>query len=358
MRILYGIQGTGNGHLARARALVPALRDCGLNVDFVFSGRAREDYFNMELFADFACFRGLSLITERGKLKHWQTMRGNSVREFHRDLKGVRAGDYDLVISDFEPVTAWAARKAGIPSVGISHQNAFRYAVPKVRGYLGSRLILNHFAATDLDVGLHWHHFNQPVLPPLIEPLTAERVVGNKILVYMGFEAVDDIVAFVRPFTDFNFTIYAKVSDPQDHGHVQVRPLSHREFHDDLADCAGVIANAGFELASECLALGKKLLIKPLLGQYEQLCNALALQSMNRGTVIESLDQGVLAKWLPLAGHPQIPYPNVARALAEWLKDGRRVELEELAEGLWSCMELPVEYDRRFGRSLLPGLIN
>lgn len=358
MRILYGIQGTGNGHLARARALVPALSECGLDLDFVFSGRAREDYFNMDLFGDFACYRGLSLITERGRLKHWQTMRSNSVLEFQRDMKGVQAGDYDLIISDFEPVTAWAAKLARVPSVGISHQNAFRYTVPKVRGYVGSQLILNYFAPTDQYVGLHWHHFNQPILPPLIEPLTAERVVGNKILVYMGFEAVDDIVAFVRPFTDYSFSIYAKVSAPQDHGHVQVKPLSHREFHDDLEDCAGVIANAGFELASECLALGKKLLIKPLLGQYEQLCNALALQALNRGTVIESLDQAVLEKWLGRASHPQIPYPNVARALAEWIQDGRRISLAELAQGLWSSMELPVDYDRRFGRSLLPGLIS
>lgn len=357
MRILYGIQGTGNGHLARARALVPALRECGLDVDFVFSGRAREDYFNMELFADFACYRGLSLITERGQLKHWQTLRRNNGWEFHRDMRGVRAADYDLIISDFEPVTAWAARLARVPSVGISHQNAFRYAVPKVRGYAGSRVLLNYFAPTDVQVGLHWHHFNQPVLPPLIEPLAGKRVTGNKILVYMGFEAVDEIVDFVRAFTEFDFFIYAKVSTPQDHGHVQVRPLSHREFHEDLTDCAGVIANAGFELASECLALGKKLLVKPLLGQYEQLCNALALQAMNRGTVIESLDQAVLKKWLSLASHQPIPYPNVALALAKWIKDDRQLRLEELAESLWGGLELPVEYDRRFGRSLMPGLI-
>jgi len=355
MRILYGIQGTGNGHLARARALVPALRDAGLELDFVFSGRAREDYFNMGLFADFACYRGLSLVTERGKLKHWQTMRRNSIWQFHRDMNSVRAADYDLIISDFEPVSAWAAKLSGVPSVGISHQNAFRYAVPKVRGYSGSRLILNNFAPTDQSVGLHWHHFGQPVLPPLIESMEGKRVVGNKILIYMGFEAVEDIVEFVRPYSDFEFIIYAKVEAPKDFGHVQVRPLSHREFHADLADCAGVIANAGFELASECLALGKKLLIKPLLGQFEQLCNALALQSMNRGTVIHSLDKRVLEQWLPLAGHPPIPYPDVARSLADWIRDERRAELEVLAEDLWSSMGWPVDCDSD-ARSLMTGI--
>lgn len=358
MRILYGIQGTGNGHLARARALVPALLHRKLDVDFVFSGRAREDYFNMDLFGDFASFKGLSLITERGQLKHWQTMRRNNVPEFFRDLNKVNAADYDLVISDFEPVTAWAARKAGVRSVGISHQNAFRYAVPKVSGYLGSRLILQRFAPTTLDVGLHWHHFNEPVLPPLIEALSGERVIGNKILVYMGFEDVQDIVDFVTPCSDFQFLIYARVESPRDLGHVQIRPLSHTEFHRDLQDCAGVISNAGFELSSECLALGKKLLIKPLLGQYEQLCNALALQSLNRGTVIESLDTRVLEKWLQLPGHPPIPYPDVAATLADWIVDGCRASLTELTTSLWSDIDLPLDYDRRFGRSLMPGLIS
>lgn len=358
MRVLYGIQGTGNGHLARARALVPALREAGVELDFALSGRAREDYFNMELFGDFNSYRGLSLITERGRLRHFQTMTRNNVLEFIGDMRRTHVREYDLVISDFEPVSAWAAKLAGVPCVGVSHQKAFDYDVPKVRGYLGSRMILRSFAPTDQRVGLHWHHFNQPILPPLIETFKAKRPIGDKILVYMGFEHADDIVDFVRPFTDFNFLIYAKIPEPVDLGNIHVKPLSHTEFHRDLLDCFGVISNAGFELSSECLALGKKLLIKPLLGQYEQLCNALALQALNRGTVIESLDQQVLARWLQLPGHEQIHYPDVASAIARWITSGREMSLEELAMSLWEDCYFPFAYDQRFGRSLVPGLIS
>jgi uncharacterized protein (TIGR00661 family) len=358
MRILYGIQGTGNGHLARARALVPALRERGLHLDFVLSGRDKQDYFNMELFDDYRCFRGLSLITERGRLRHWQTMRRNNGLRFLKDMQEIQVGDYDLVISDFEPVTAWAARRAGVRCIGISHQNAFRFAVPKVRGYIGSRMILNYFAPADINLGLHWHHFNQSVLPPLIEPLESARVDGSKILVYMGFEDVDDIIEFVKPFTEFNFLIYARVAETREIGHVRVKPLSHSEFHADLTDCAGVISNAGFELASECLALGKKLLVKPLAGQFEQLSNALALQALNRGTVIENLNCGLLEKWLQRPGFSAMPYPDVPAAIADWLAAGAEESPAKLATGLWESMEMPVEYDRRFGRMLIPGLIS
>ncbi len=357
MRILYGIQGTGNGHLARARALVPALRNADIDLEFVLTGRAKEDYFHMELFEGFQCYRGLSLIVERGKLKHLQTMTRNNIFEFGGDLRRLHTRDYDLVISDFEPLTAWAAKLSGTRSIGISHQKAFDYAVPKVRGYLGSQLILKSFAPTDTRVGLHWHHFNQPILPPLIEPMQPLPAIGNKILVYMGFEAIDDVVSFVQPFDRFNFLIYAKVEQEQQIGHITVKPLSHTEFHKDLLDCFGVISNAGFELSSECLALGKKLLIKPLLGQYEQLCNALALQALNRGTIIESLDQSVLEKWLDLPGHEQIRYPDVAAGLASWIERGCAMSLEELAQSMWSNCDFPFDYDERFGKSLQLGLL-
>lgn len=358
MKILYGIQGTGNGHLARARALVPALRNADIEMDFIFSGRAREDFFNMDTFGDeFRCFQGLSLMTSRGKLDTLKTVTHNNLVRFLNDVRQLKLDEYDLVLSDFEPVTAWAAKLKGKPSLGISHQCAFDYAIPKVSGYTSARLLMKIFAPTQHRVGLHWHHFDQPILPPLIEQQKGLPVIDNKILVYMGFEHLDDIIRFVKPFTDFEFHIYAKVDDKQDLGHIKVNPLSHEAFHRDLQDSAGVISNAGFELASECLMLGKKLLIKPLLGQYEQLSNALALQALKRATVINQLDQAMLEAWLPLPSYAPLPYPNVADALAQWLKTGELNNTQSLVEQLWAGIDQDISYDSQFGSNLLPNLI-
>ena len=52
MKLLYGVQGTGNGHITRARALNKYLAEFGLEVDFLFSGRDRDRYFDMEEFGD------------------------------------------------------------------------------------------------------------------------------------------------------------------------------------------------------------------------------------------------------------------------------------------------------------------
>ena len=52
-----------------------------------------------------------------------------------------------------------------------------------------------------------------------------------------------------------------------------------------------MICGAGFELAGESLQLGKKLLVKPLKGQFEQLSNALALEKLQLARIMRRLDR-------------------------------------------------------------------
>lgn len=339
MRILYGVQATGNGHLARARALTPELRKAGIEVDFVFSGRPREQMFNMEVFGDgYRCFRGLTFVTEKGRLNTAKTLTHNHPLQFLRDVRKLNLDAYDLVLSDFEPVTAWAARKQGKTSMSISHQSAFAYDIPKVTGNYTARALMSSFAPTTHQIGLHWHHFNQQVLPPLIEPQIPAPVIADKILVYMGFEALDDILALLKPFTSHQFIIYANVPQARQQAHIRIEPLSHEGFHRDLQDCNGVISNAGFELASECIMLGKKLLVKPLHGQYEQLCNAKALEILQRGEVMQSLDQHKLEHWLDLPSPEPVPYPNIAATLASWLQAGNYKDTASL-QTVWQDID-------------------
>ena len=51
-------------------------------------------------------------------------------------------------------------------------------------------------------------------------------------------------------------------------------------FNDALINCSGIITGAGFETPAEALKLKKKLMVIPIKGQYEQQCNAAALEQM------------------------------------------------------------------------------
>ena len=65
-----------------------------------------------------------------------------------REVSDVNITQYDLLINDFEPVTGWAAKKAGVPSLSISHQAAYLHHVPKYNQGFLDKLITQHFAPT------------------------------------------------------------------------------------------------------------------------------------------------------------------------------------------------------------------
>ena len=55
-------------------------------------------------------------------------------------------------------------------------------------------------------------------------------------------------------------------------------PIDNQNFANSLIHCHGIITGAGFETPAESLFLGKKMILVPIKGQYEQLCNAQSLK--------------------------------------------------------------------------------
>ncbi|MBS99146.1 MAG: hypothetical protein CMI01_10770 [Oceanospirillaceae bacterium] len=342
MRILYGVQGTGNGHTTRARVMSTAFNKAGVSVDYLFSGRAPDRYFNMEPFGDYQTRQGLTLITDAGRVKLLKTVWKNNLLRLWQDVRKLDLSGYDLVITDFEPVTAWAARLQKVPSVGIAHQYAFYHRVPGTESAPWLKPAMKSIAPAQLEVGVHWHHFGHPILPPLIEPAPASLpVVAENILVYLPFESLDEIRYRLREFEQFCFVIYAAVEEEARTENLWIKPFSRLGFQEDLARCGGVIANAGFGLCSEALQAGKKLLVKPLRNQVEQSANAAALEQLGRATIMRQLDSSAIAEWLEQGSPVPINWPDTAGALVDWILAGRHEPMECLADRLWS--ELPLE---------------
>ncbi|NVK43730.1 MAG: hypothetical protein HWE39_20995 [Oceanospirillaceae bacterium] len=338
MKILYGVQATGNGHITRARVMEPALAAAGVDVDYLFSGRDPAALFNMEPFGDFRCRRGLTFSYQPGgRIDVPGTLLGNSLWQLWREIRELDLSGYDLVISDFEPVTARAARKRGLPSLGIAHQYVFNHRLPGHHQGWGTRAAIRAFAPVDLAVGLHWHHFGQPILPPLISPPRYPvSLEADKILVYLPYEPQDELLRWFRPFSDYRFVVYCALKEGRVIENVDFRPFSRDGFEQDLASCAGVISNSGFGLSSETVQYGKKLLSKPYLGQVEQLSNAELMTRLGMATVMQQqFEPRQLADWLRLPNPEPAPYPDVAGSLARWIAGGQRETVDELARQLW-----------------------
>lgn len=359
MRILYGVQGTGQGHISRARAMARAFSaHPDVKITWLFSGRDRDRFFDMEVFGHYLWRRGLSFSTGSGKLSKVDTLLSNRFLRFASDVRSLDVSDYDLVVSDFEPVTAWAARFAGKKSVGIGHQYAFGRGTPREGDSWASDLIMRKFAPVDVSVGLHWLPYHDCIAPPIldlpIQPVTRDPYT----LVYLPFEDQPFITDLLMRFPRYHFVQYAPGLSPGSSGNVRRFPASVQGFKRHLLRAGGVICNSGFELISECLQLNKPVLTKPLEGQFEQLSNARALRDAGFATTSPLLDEAVLARWLE---SPRSPggqsYPDVAAALAAWLAGGRLEGVEALCRGLWSrrtAMRLPTSQGPRGVQALKP----
>ncbi|HSN23205.1 MAG TPA: glycosyltransferase family protein, partial [Methylomicrobium sp.] len=163
MKIFYGVQGTGNGHITRAREMAKAFAAAGVEVTYMFSGREADSYFDMEIFNGHKVMKGLTFHTENGDVSYLKTAFDARPIHFIREVKSLDLSNYDLVLSDFEPVTAWAAKLRHKKVLGIGHQYAFNYLIPRDGGDIISDRVMNYFAPTQQSIGLHWHHFGQPI---------------------------------------------------------------------------------------------------------------------------------------------------------------------------------------------------
>jgi uncharacterized protein (TIGR00661 family) len=341
MRIFYGVQGTGNGHITRARLMAKELYAAGIDVTFQFSGRPADKYFDMEVFNGYQLRTGLTFHTEKGQVSYLKTARDAKPITFIKDVKSLDLSGYDLVISDFEPVTAWAAKSQKKPILGIGHQYAFNYKIPREGSDPIADQVIKYFAPADNGVGLHWHHFGQPILPPIIDtPETPKTIVKNKVVVYLPFEDQNEVIRLLSQFENFQFHIYSSEPVPSKFGHITSNPLSRDGFLKDLYDCAGIISNAGFELASESLQLGKKILAKPLHAQMEQISNAAALQQLGYGHVMNDMDIAVIERWLHDDHAVHITYPNIAQVLVQWIQDGMPKMDTDFIESVWNTVEV------------------
>jgi len=341
MKIFYGVQGTGNGHITRARVMARELYAAGIDVDFQFSGRPADKYFDMDIFNGYQVLTGLTFNADHGQVSYFKTAREAKPITFLKDVNGLDLRNYDLVISDFEPVTAWAAKKQKKQVLGIGHQYAFSHKIPRAGSDPIAGRIMKYFAPADITVGLHWHHFGQPILPPIIDtPATPKTVIRNKIIVYLPFEDQHGVIRILSPFKHFEFHVYAPETVPSSHEHIICNPLSRDGFQKDLYDCYGIISNAGFELASESLQLGKKILAKPLHAQMEQISNAAALQQLGYGHVMNELDSSVIEHWLHDKHAVQIAYPNIAKVLVQWIQGGMPEMTTDFIETIWNTVEV------------------
>lgn len=336
MNILLGVQTTGNGHIVRSSALLAELRQRDHTIRCLLSGPSTTGRWDIEQFQPYQICTGLTFSSRAGKLDYLRTALDNKPVQFLRDFGGLAWQDLDLVISDYEPVTAWMAKRRGVPSIGIGHLYAFVHDVPKSGPGIWHRLT-NSFAPVQYPMGSHWHHFDQPILPPTVANDVHDLPISEAehILVYLPFEDQTAVIALLKQFPGQRFRVYSGTETAGEEGNVTLCRIGRKPFIEDLASSRGVICNAGFSLLSEALHLGKKLLVKPLTGQVEQESNALALEQLQLGRWMHNLCADSVRDFLAMAPITPCNWPQIMGPLADWITAGNWDQPQPLLQQLW-----------------------
>lgn len=341
MRILIGVQGTGNGHLSRCSALAEALAQFpDIDVQFLISGRDKSQLFDMEAFGDWQWRQGLSFVVEQGKVNVFETVRRNQWQQFWHDVRELDVSAYDLIVSDYEPITAWAGRLQRKQVIGLGRQYAFYKPTPSLPISIAHRQMLRWFAPADIAVGMHWFDDASHILPPIIHQrgrMTSVR--SGHYVVYLPFETLAAVHKLLQPFENVTFDVFHPQAEQREVGHMRYFAPSRVGFAEAVARTEGIISNAGFETSSEALATGKKLLVKPLTGQFEQTANAQCLERSRLAQVMWSLDSEAVATFLHSDKGHTCRWPNVAQAVAEWLHSGALEPVQQLSARLWQRTE-------------------
>lgn len=332
MKILYAIQGTGNGHLARARDVYPELAKYG-TTDVLVSGIQAD--ITLPFPVQYKLY-GLSFIFgQHGSVDKWETFKRLRLFTLVNDITRLRVQDYDLVINDFEPVSAWACRLHKKPCISLSHQSAVLHPLaPKPEHYdwLGDT-VLKHYAPHTSAYGFHFSSFDQHVFTPVIRKEIRQIAVSDKghYTVYLPAYNDETIVKELSVFENTNWQVFSKHSrEAFSFKNIHVQPIENDAFINSMASSTGVLCGAGFETPAEALFMGKKLMVIPMQGQYEQQCNAAVLASMDI-PVIKSLSrkyQNKINTWLMQEKGVAVHYPdNIKSVVAKVMEDYLAMQL-------------------------------
>lgn len=292
MKVLYAIQGTGNGHVCRAREIVPLLKKHA-DVDVLISGIQSDVSLPFEVKY---VFEGLSYIFgKKGGIDLLETYKKSHIKKLLREIRQLPVEMYDLVISDFEPVSAWACYLKNKPCIGLSHQAGVlnKYAPRPAHKDAVGRTIMKVYAPASVQYGFHFREYDEHIFTPVIRKEVREASISDKghYTVYLPSYSDKKIIRFLQHCPGIKWQVFSKHFSHETHvENIEVFPLDNNRFIESMASSHGVMCGAGFETPAEALFLGKKLMVIPMKNQYEQHCNAAALAELGV-PVMKSLKQ-------------------------------------------------------------------
>jgi uncharacterized protein (TIGR00661 family) len=314
MKILYAIQGTGTGHICRAREIIPLLqKKC--RTDILISGYPSD----LKLPFDVKYrLNGFDLIAgKKGGIDFRKTYKKANIKKFLNEVQILPVHEYDFVVNDFEPISAWACYKNRIPCIALSHQASLldkNVPKPRLKNYLAN-FILRNYAPASYYMGLHFSRYSNKIFTPIIRKEIRESIKSDCGHYTVYLPAYDDktLIDILERIPEISWQVFSRnCKTPFIVNNISIEPEDNHSFVQSLVTSSGVLCGAGFETPAEALFLGKKLMVVSAENQYEQPFNAEALKNLGVPVIrkLKSSKVDLLEEWVEKDYKIEITYPD------------------------------------------------
>lgn len=305
-RIIYSICGEGLGHAFRSAEIILELRKKH-NVLIIAASSRISDYLKKR-FKNVETFEGIRLSYKENTIDDYTTLRNymkwllESPKTIKKLFNIFRKFKPDLLITDFEGVTAITANMLNIPVVCVCNIHAMtklKYKTPEKYRLIGTKIkIVVNTIFPKADYHLIVSFFkekpknnNVSLYPPVIrkEFYNMKTKKKNYILVYQTSDTHSKLISYLKKI-DYDFIIYGFNKEGEE-GNIVFRKFDYAQMIRDLAECNACIANGGFTFITEAIFLHKPLLCVPIKGQFEQILNSIYVKKLGYGEMYDHINK-------------------------------------------------------------------
>lgn len=351
-KILYGICGIGNGHFFRQTPVIDYLIEQQHQILFFAYG---ESYKLLSRYENNPLVKIVEVavpyfIGNSDGIDFVTSAKINSSFDYNKNLNALALaqqwlGKPDLVLSDYEPVSAQYGYAHGVEVVTIDQQSKFLTgSTPKhINGFncedevmrlrmffpQAKRLACSFFKVHERN--------NVSILPPLYRKSIQDIVrapVKNQFIIYLssqkGFKQdITEIVDIVSKRTE-QYHIFTKdIYTGKKFDNVTIHTHGSEQFEKLLATTSGVISTAGHNLLGECMYLGIPVYAMPL-DLYEQQLNASMIADFSYGITHNVLSNEKLEEFV---NNQQVYLSHIKHSSILLKQDGKK-QLLSIIEGL------------------------
>ena len=318
MKILFGVQTEGNGHITQCIATKQYLQSQGIEVTTAFAAKKKRGlskYFTDEF--NVIDYDGFDFVFDNvGRVVIWKTIVKNTfelprlIVSFIKICVIIQKEKPDAIFNYYEPLVGLTALFfRNIKYVSFGHQYAMDSAIyPRINGYIVQKLflsIINKITSIRAKiVALSYYEFNDTTMivsPPILraESYSISDKKEDFVLVYlMNEDMLPQLISQAKKYPDINIQCFTKLTKQYDElPNLKLFNLDGKLFQEKMKVCKSVVCSGGFETSAEAIYQNKPLLMIPMPNHYEQHANCNDAYLNSYAIYSESIDLSKIPKY-------------------------------------------------------------